>query len=127
MTSFVRVCMSIGTECPTCCHSMLLQVAKTVCQVVLMYSARTCVPGPIGELLQVCIRKQREEAEATRVLLCSASQNVVPYSLASLQCADSQAHKWLEAQKGETDREPDRNVTMTAATGHSLPTHISAT
>lgn len=42
------------------------------------------VPGPVGKFLQVGIGEQQKEAQAARVLLCNASQDVVPYSLATL-------------------------------------------
>lgn len=46
-------------------------------------------PGPVCELLQVRIGEQHKEAKAARVLFCNASQDVVPYTLATLQRPDT--------------------------------------
>ena len=61
---------------------------RLACQHVL--TARTCAPGPVGEFLQVCIGEQHKKAEATRMLLGNACKDVVPDSLACLQCGDIQ-------------------------------------
>lgn len=94
---------------------------RLACQNVL--TAITCAPGPVDELLQICIGEQHKEAEATGMLLCNACQDVVPYSLACLQCADMQ----FRGEEDREDRTDSAMMTISAARGHDLLTCIRVT